>query len=162
MEIGSKIHNKLITDFQALKFSDNTVIFQNVRKFFPVNSMKSLDCLIVPGPAPEVVEGQSAGNFQTTRMYNFRAVVMEVLESTTTNVEGDIKYTRIMNILDAILDYLQKEPSNLNAWGNSNSINIFKIRVGLPDFVPQQSTNGYSVILDVPFIVYLNVVPQNL
>ena len=161
-EIGSKILAKLITDFAGLKFSNNQVIFNNVRSFYTGDSMEPLDCLVIPDITPEVTFGESAGNTQTTRIYQFRTLVFETIESSADNSAGQLKYNRILNITDALLDYLQKEPSNLNSWGNSNNINIFKIRVVQPRFDTQRTETGFGVLLDLSFGVYLNVVPQNL
>lgn len=162
MEIGSKIYDKLITDFSALKFSDNSTVFANVKKFYASGAMEARDCLLIPDSIPETVVGQSAGNYQTTRAYTFRAIAYEVLEETESDSSGSIKYSRLMNITDAILNYLQKEPSNLNSWGNSNSISIYKIRVNQPRFDTQRSENGFVALVDINFSIYLNVIPQNL
>lgn len=161
MEIGSKIHDKLISDFKGLKFSNNATIFTNVKKFY-VDTMTANDCLIIPDSIPEETTGASAGNTATTRAYTFRAVAMEIIESSDTDENGDIKYSRLLNIQDSILDYLQKEPSNLNSWGTSNNVNIYKIRVNSVNFDIQQFSSGYGVFLKVNFSVYLNVIPQNL
>lgn len=162
MEIGSKIYDKLITDFAALQFANNTTIFSAVKKYYANDSMEALNCLIVPSTTNEVVTGQSAGNTATTRLYAFSAIVVEQLESTDNDANGSIKYSRLVNIADSILDYLQKEPSNLNSWGNDNNISIFKIRTDSPRYDIQKTESGYAVILDVSFTIYLNVIPQNL
>lgn len=162
MEIGRQIHDKLLTDFAALKFSNNSALFNNVEKYYASSQMEARDCLIKATSVPENVEGGSAGNFQTTRMYSFSAFTFEQIEASDTTAAGKIKYSRLLNILDSILDYLQKEPSNLNAWGASNSINIYKIRVNNPVFDTVQTEGGYSEVLEVPFTIYLNVIPQNL
>ena len=161
MEIGSKIHDKLITDFQALKFSNNTNIFNNVKKFF-TSSMVSMDCVIMPQSTPEDVQGQSAGNYQTTRMYTYSATVIEQIESSISDTAAGIKYARLENIQDSILDYLQKEPSNLNSWGDTNGINVFKIRVNNCDYRIEKAESGYVVALGVIFTIFVNVIPQNL
>lgn len=161
--IGQQIHDKLITDFAALKFEDDTtVLFSNVRKYFAATSMEPGDCLIIPDSNSEIIMGQSAGNTATTREYSFRAITFEQLEATDDNAAGSLKISRLMNRLDSVLEYLQKEPSNLNSWGNSNGIAIFKIRMRPVRFDTQQSEGGFSMLYDVPFSVYLNIVPQNL
>lgn len=160
--IGQLIHDKLITDFIALNFADNTDLFVNVKKFYAANSMKARDCLIIPDSNSETTEGQSAGNFQTTREYAFRAISIENLEETDNDATGSIKYNRLMNIQDTILNYLQKEPSNLNSWGATNSIAIYKIRVRPVRWDVQRTESGFSAILDIPFSIFLNVIPQNL
>jgi hypothetical protein len=162
MGIGSKIYDKLIEDFSNLQFEDGTTIFNKVQKYYAKDSMEALDCLIIPVSTNEVVTGQSAGNTATTRLYAFSAIVVEQLEATDNDVAGGIKYSRLVNIADSILDYLQKEPSNLNSWGNANDISIFKIRTDFPRYEVQQTESGYAVYLDVSFTIYLNVVPQNL
>lgn len=159
---GQQIHDKLITDFAAFEFEGGATMFNNVQKFYPKSSMGALDCLIVPDSNLETVEGLSAGNTQTTREYAFRAVVVEVLEETDTTAEGSLKYSRLMNVTDAILDYVQKEPSNLRAWGISNDIQIFKTRIRNVRYDTERSESGYVVFLEVIFGVFLNVVPQNL
>ncbi len=162
-EITSKIYDKLITDFAALKYEDGvTVTFGNVKSFFADGTMSEGDCLILPISAPEQVTGPSAGNMQTTRILGFSATTFEILESAISQSAGEVKMRRLTNKLDVMLKYLQKEPSNLNAWGQTNEIDIYKIRVDLPRFAPQRSTAGFTYLLEVPFSVYLNVVPQNL
>lgn len=156
------IQDKLIVDFIALTFEGGNTIFNNVRKFFATDSMESLDCLIIPDSNQEQTSGLSAGNTQTTREYAFRAIVVEHIEAAATEEEGTLKYSRIGNIEDAILDYLQKEPSNLNSWGNTNNLAIFKIRVTNVRYETVQSEAGYVVLLDILFSVFLNVIPQNL
>lgn len=163
MNIGQQIHDKLLVDFGNLEFyNTNTKIFTTVKKFYASGSMHSSNGLIIPDSTPEIVEGQSAGNSQTTRVYTFRAIAVEEIEATDSDSEGSLKYSRLLNIQDAILDYLQKEPSNLNAWGNTNSIFIFKIRVNNVTYDTQKSETGYVALLDVNFSVYLSVIPQNL
>lgn len=161
MEIARLIHDKLVTDFAALKFSNNATIFNNVKKFFASGSMEALDCVILPDSTPEVVEGQSAGNSQTTRIYNFRAFTYEQIEAASDDAAGSMKYSRLLNTQDSILDYLQKEPSNLNAWGNTNNIRIYKIRVNSVNFDTQRSEGGFLVLLEISFGVYLNIIPQS-
>jgi len=161
-EIGRAIHDKLITDFTSLKFSNNQNIFNNVKKFYASTSMEALDCLIIPDSLSENVQGGSAGNTQTTRIYRFRALSYEQIEAADTDNVGNIKYSRLLNIADSILDYLQKEPSNLNSWGSTNSINIYKIRVDSPRYDTQQTENGYNAFIDISFSVYLSLIPQNL
>lgn len=160
--IGSAILDKLISDFAALKFANNVTIFNNVKVFYTGDSMESMDCLIIPDVLPETTVGESAGNTQTTRIQTFRIITFETIEASATNAEGLIKYKRLLNIADSILDYLQKEPSNLNSWGNSNNIAIYKIRVNQPRFDTQRTETGFAVILDLSFGIYLNIVPQNL
>lgn len=162
IEIGTTIHNKLLVDFAALKFANNATIFNNVKKFFAGGSMEALDCLVIPRTTPEIVTGQSAGNTATTRVYSFSAIVTEQIESTDSDSAGSVKYSRLLNIQDSILDYLQKEPSNLNSWGNSNNINIFKIRTDIPRFDVFQTESGYSAVLDITFSIYVNIIPQSL
>ena len=160
--IGQQIHDKLITDFAALTFEDATPLFGNVKKFYRQNSMEGRDCLILPNSNTENVDGESAGNFQTTRMYGFRMIAIEEIEAADDDDEGAIKYSRLMNIQDTVLDYLQKEPSNLNSWGDANSITIYKIRLGSVRWDTQPTEGGYVSLLDIPFTVFLNVIPQNL
>lgn len=162
MSIGEQIHSKLITDLATLTFDGGATIFNNVKPFFAEESMASSDCLLIPDSVPEIITGQSAGNIQTTRQYGFRIIVYEEIEASTTDSEGAVKYSRLLNTTDALLDYLQKEPSNLNAWGATNDINIFKIRVQNPIYDTQKSQGGYVGILDMTFSIYLNVIPQNL
>lgn len=160
--IGSKIHDKLITDFKTFTFEGGSTMFANVEKYFAIGSMDSGDCLITPDSNNEIVEGQSAGNTATTRIYAFRATVVEFLESTTSNADGSTKYSRLLNIQDKILDYIQKEPSNLNGWGQSQSptIDIFKIRLQQIIFDQQVTEKGYAEVMDVRFNVSLNITPQ--
>lgn len=160
--IGQLIHDKLITDFSAFQFEGGNTMFNNVKKFYAASSVKPLDCLIIPDTNQETVQGQSAGNSQTTREYAFRAVVIEQIEATDSDTEGSLKYSRLMNIQDEILDYLQKEPSNLRSWGQTNNIQIFKNRVTQVRFDTVESESGYVVMLDVLFGIFLNVVPQSL
>lgn len=162
MEIGSKIHDKLITDFAALQYSNGGTVFTNVKKYFAASAMAPGDCLIMPYSNTETVSGGSAGNTQTTREYGFRAVVVEQIEASDTDSQGAMKYSRLLNTQDSILDYLQREPSNLNSWGNANNIFIFKIRVRQVRHDVQRTEGGYAAILDISFGVFLNVIPQNL
>lgn len=164
MSKGQLIHDKLIADFKTFTFSSGGTLFNNVEKFFATSTMKSSDCLILPDSNEETVQGNSAGNYQTTRAYNFRAFVVENIETSASNSEGSLKYSRLMNSQDAILDYLQKEPSNLNAWGQLQTpkIEIFKIRITNTRFDTLETKNGYSAILDISFGIFLNVIPQNL
>jgi dsDNA-binding SOS-regulon protein len=162
MSIGTQIHDKLITDFATLTFGDGNITFNNVKKFYRAESQQALDCLVLPDTTPEVIVGQSAGNTQTTRQYTYRIIVTESIEEATTDEEGANKYSRILDIQDGLLDYLQKEPSNLNAWGQTNNIHIFKIRVNNPRFDRLSTANGYAEVLDLTFTVFVNVIPQNL
>jgi len=159
---GQLIHDKLITDFAAFTFEGGADMFSKVQKFYASDSMGALNCLIIPDSNQETVEGLSAGNTATTREYAFRAVVIEVIEEADTDAEGSLKYSRLMNVTDEILDYLQKEPNNLRAWGNTNNLNIFKNRIRSVRYDTVESTAGYAVLLEVIFGVYLNVIPQNL
>lgn len=161
MAAGAKIYEKLITDFGALKFENNTTIFSAVKAFF-TKAMDANTCLIIPDLNNEKVDGLSSGNTETTREYGFRAVVIEELESTVSDSEALTRYMRMLNIQDSMLNYLQKEPSNLNAWGHAQtpSLNIFKIRVANVRCDTQRAENGYVALLDVSFRVSLNVVPQ--
>lgn len=164
MSIGALINNKLIEDFKLLEFSNNNVIFNNVEKFYAEDTMESSDCLIRPISNDESTIEPAGGNIETMREYGFKAVVLEMIESSLTKAEGSKKYDRLMNTQDAILNYLQKEPSNLNAWGQQQNpiINIYKIRVRNTRFVTARSKGGYAEFLDIDFSVYLTVVPQNL
>ena len=163
IEIGQKIHDKLITDLSALTFeTGGGTLFGNVKKFYATGTMAGRDCLIVPDSNDETVVGQSAGNTQTTREYGFKAVTIEVLEASDTDAIGAMKYSRLINIQDVLLNYLQKEPSNLNAWGNTNGISIYKIRVRPVRWDTQASESGYVALMEISFGVYLNIIPQNL
>ena len=160
--IGQMIHDKLLTDFAALKFEDNSTLFRNVKKFYKARTMGARDCLIVPDSTPEETEGPQGGNYQTTRIYTFRAIYLETIESADNDEEGALKYSRLLNTTDSVLNYLQKEPSNLNSWGDSNGIAIYKIRVQSLRYTDQETKKGYATLGHVTFGVYLNVVPQNL
>lgn len=162
MSIGQLIHDKLITDFAALKFENNTTsIFNNVKKFYAASSQKPQDCLIKPDSNNEIVSGQSAGNTATTRVYTYAAIFFEQVEASTTDNEGSIKYQRLMNTLDGILNYIQREPSNLRSWGISNGIDIFKTRLNNVRFgVLERSEGGFVEVGYVLFSVYLNITPQ--
>jgi hypothetical protein len=160
MEASRLIHDKLITDFTALKFSDNSALLANVKKFYASETMKGRDGLIMPDSTGEVVEGQSAGNTQTTRSYSFKAIVIEEINATDSDSEGSIKYSRLLNVQDSILDYIQKEPSNLRAWGLTNNINIYKNRITNITFDQQLAEQGYIEVMTIRFTIFCNVVPQ--
>lgn len=161
-EIGSKIHDKLLTDFATLTFTGGATCFNSVKKFYTASSWGPRDCVVLPDSTPEEVIGPSAGNTQTTRIYTFRAVVYEQIEAAASDSAGSIKYQRLLNIQDALLNYLQKEPSNLNSWGSTNSIAIYKIRVNQPRFDTFETEGGWGAILDLNFSIFLNIIPQNL
>lgn len=158
--IGTLIHEKLITDFDALTFSGGGDLFNRVQKFYKTNSMGSGDCLVLPDLGTENVDGESAGNTATTREYGWRVIAVEEIEASANDSEGSIKYSRMMNRLDSLLDYIQKEPSNLNAWGNANSINVFKMRLRSWRYDQQRAENGIVALIDITFSVYLNIIPQ--
>lgn len=160
--IGQLIHDKLITDFAALQFEGGNTLLNNVKKFYAASSWESQDGLILPDSTPEQTEGNSAGNTATTREYSFRFLAKEEIEATDVDATGSLKYSRLMNIVDAVLDYLQKEPNNLRAWGNTNSIDIFKIRITSMRYDTLETEGGYSVIAHVSFSVFVNIIPQNL
>ena len=160
--IGSKIHDKLITDFTALNYTASNPVFVNVKKYFAADTMAARDILVRPDFNSEETAGQSSGNTATTREYSYRAIMVEFINSSESDSEVSIKYSRLENQLDALLDYIQKEPSNLNSWGNTQSpvINIFKMRLKNVNHDVQLTENGYGEILDVRFSVYLNITPQ--
>jgi hypothetical protein len=160
MAIAQKIHDKLITDFQALTFENDSTLFTNVKKFYASQTMQARDCLIIPDTNDEQVLGGSAGNTSTTRNYGFNAIVIEAIKATDSDSEGSLKYSRLLNEVDEILDYIQKEPSNLNSWGATNNIDIFKIRLRQVFFNQELAENGYVEVANVQFNVYLNVTPQ--
>jgi predicted oxidoreductase len=87
-------------------------------------------------------------------------VYVEVLESALTVDEAEIRIARSSEIEDRILDYIQKEPSNLNAWGQTNSIEVFKMRLINMTEDDVRSKNGYSTVKQLRFDVSVLITPQ--
>lgn len=163
MGFYTEIHNKLITDFAILDIGGGQN-FGAVKKAYRAETMQPLDCLIMPDTSSEQVTGGSAGNTATTRQYGFAVSLYELINSTDDDSVMDIKYSRLTNCQDAILDYLEVEPNSLRTWAlNLNEpINLFKIRVTQVFYDRLQAENGFAEQLLIRFSVFVNVVPQNL
>ena len=160
MATGQLIHDELITDFAALQYVGGATIFNNVKKFYAADSMKSSDCLILPASNTEEI----AGNTSTHKVYSFDALAIEVINDTDSDAEGALKYSRLLNIQDSILDYIQLEPSNLNAWGQLQSpvLNVYKIRLSQVAFDEQLTQGGFAAVMRVRFSIFINITPQNI
>ena len=156
------ITEKLTTDLLALTFANSSLIHPNVRMHYAANTMQPLDCIISMAGISENTEGASAGNQATTRQIGYELYCYETLESTASDAAADTKMKRLMNVLDAWQNYLQKEPNNLRGWGASNSLALHKIRLSGGGISTLATENGIAAVLRLPFTVFLNVIPQTL
>lgn len=153
------IHNKLITDFDLLTFKTNSnLLFSNGGKKFFKGEFGANEYIMTTDGINEDI----SGNTSTYRDYGFLVVWLEELESGQNDSEINAKVDRMNNREDVILDYIQKEPSSLNAWGNTQNpvINIFKIR--LLSLIEDDviTTNGFGKVKRCRFNVSVNIVPQ--
>lgn len=152
-----EIHDKLVTDFSSLQFEGGNALFTSVKKIRRTNPT-STECILMKADLVEEI----SGNTETDRIYGFVAIIEEFIESSISQTEADKKIDRLSNIEDKILNYLQKEPNNLRAWGQSQNplIEIFKIRVMPSRHQEAITEKGYAVGLVIPFTVYVLNVPQ--
>lgn len=154
------IHDKLITDFTTLQFGNTNSLFTNVKKHYPLTSMKGGDALIVKDGFSENIQGIVS----TERNYDFLFITYEAIESSLSQNDSDAKLDRLSEVEDKVLDYLQKEPNNLRSWGfsQSPSIEVVKIRVVSNLYDTLQAENGYVKELQIRFTITTRIDSQNI
>lgn len=160
--IKTKIHNKLITDFNAAQYDNSQDVFGNVKKYYKLNSMNSQDLLVM---GDDTVDDPDEGIVTTEREYGFLTVYVEHLESSIDDNEASIRIERMNNVEDYFLDYVEKiGPNNLREWGQSQSPVIDVERLNLINVLYQdeRSENGYTKVQVTRFKVHVNVNARNL
>lgn len=161
MIAGGALLQKLITDFKALTFAGGEDLFIDVKSAYREGIRGNRQAILIPDDNSETIRG----NTETDRQYGFLLSALEETNSTETDAIVQNMYVRLLNIQDALLDYLQKEPNNLRTWGQNQStiIPIYKIRLGQPIFLEGKTpSGGYGVEMQFRFTVYINVTVQNL
>jgi hypothetical protein len=159
MAFGSSILDKLITDFSALEFEGGELLFNNVKSSYRESIRGARDAVLLPDDDSEFIRG----NQETDRNYGFFLSAIEETNSVASDTVTQNMYYRLMNIRDGLLDYLQKEPSNLRQWALAQSpqINIFKNRLNQVLFNEGESPNGgYAVEMQFRFTVFVNINPK--
>lgn len=152
------IHDKLITDFAALQFEGGNTLFGNVKKDFRQVAMGSGDCLLLMDDMSQDVQGITT----TQRDYGFLWVYMEATEASITDIEAATRISRMANVEDAVVNYLQKIPNNLRAWGDTNSIEVVRIAVTNVFYDESKTPDGYQIVQRGRFFVRVDVNARNL
>lgn len=160
MSIYTTIAEQLKSDIMVLQFEGGNTSFKNVKYGYRSGLMGDDDALLLPDSNNETVEGQSAGNTQTTREYGFELQVYEEINTDISNTQIDTKYLRLMNRVDSVLDYIQKEPSNLNSLSLGSNGVVFKMRLRQVIHDRIKTELGIVEYASIRFSVFVNVVPQ--
>jgi hypothetical protein len=154
--IGAQTLDKLITDFQALTFVGGSSIFAsgNVRKLFLAEPSAYPICEILPSAISNEIEGNSSD----IREYDFEAKVEELIESSLNETQAGNKIGRLANTADAILDYLQKLPNNLEY--DISGVHIIELLVLPSPYDYRKSDNGIILLLTIQFRIRVSITPQ--
>jgi hypothetical protein len=150
--------DKLITDFTALQFDSGSSLFTNMKKFYRASSMQGGDGLLLADQIGEDIKGVTT----TQREYGFVLVHIESMEGVETDADAAIRIDRQSEVETTLLDYLQKEPNNLRTWGNTNGIEVVKIRIGNGIYLDQKSESGQARALVLRFKVIVDINNRNL
>lgn len=153
------IHNKLIEDIGALEYTGTSnKLFTSVKKFIR-DTMTGEQCLILDDGVREEIIGATT----TTRTYKFMVVYVDELEKNVSDSEASIVIDRGSNREDVILDYIQKEPGNLNSWADSEGFTIYKMRLaGEVTVIDVLTKSGQGTMKSIPVEVPVLITPQSL
>lgn len=149
------LHDKLITDFTALKHIDaSSSLFANVKKIYLNLPTSTPACRIIQtAPAVEVL-----GNTSDIRSLGFQADIYELIEASASEAEAVIKIDRLSNIEDQVYAYLEELPNNLEH--AITSIHVFELHPQPAIYNYVQAEQGIEVYLTIPFELKILITPQ--
>ena len=149
-----EVHDQIITDFSGFTFSGGAPMFSQVVKALGNDiTAQSGTCLIsLDSPSVDII-----GNTSDDRILGFSAFYIEFLQSASQSQVID-RVDRISNVEDRILDYLQKEPSDLR--GAVSGVDIYKVRVTPSTYSEDQTEHGIVLTLTIRFQVHILLTPQ--
>lgn len=158
MESGAKILQKLIEDFKALTYTGGSSnLFSDVASSYLTETRNPSQGLLLYDDDTEFIRG----NNMTDRNYGFYFHDFEEINNKSlTDADVQNMYYRLANKRDVLLNYLQREPSNLRAWGQLQTpiISIFKNRVNQVLFDVGKSQNGgYAATMELRFTVFQSI-----
>lgn len=163
IQIRKLIHDKLITDFTALKHVNGTdALFAGVKKIF-INLPASLPvCEIIPTSVNTSVLGLEFNE----KAIGFTAITYEQINQETGTTESDQqteaerKITRLSDIEDIVIQYLEKIPDSLR--GNVGSADIVRIDIQPSSWDYQIGENGLRIFLSITFAIVMVDEPKSL
>jgi len=146
MEYKKAIHDKLITDFSALTYSDNKVCFKEVQKIFISFPSGTPSCQIL---STEPTVDQSMLQYDK-RMYGFSAIFFDYIESNASQSVADDKIDTMSDIEDVVLDYLEKVKNN-NLETAISGLKVVDIAVSAGRYSYEDSENGIRIYCSIDF-----------
>lgn len=163
IQIRKLIHDKLITDFTALKHVNGTdALFASVKKIF-INLPASLPvCEIIPSAVNTSVMGLEFNE----KAIGFTAITYEQINQETgvseadQQTEAERKITRLSDIEDIVVQYLEKIPDALR--GNVGSADIIRIDIQPTSWDYAIGENGLRVYLSINFSIVMIDEPKGL
>lgn len=149
------IHDKLITDFSNLTHeSSSNKLFADTKKYYFEIPTNTPSCRIIPiSQGIEVV-----GNTTDNRAYRFQADIYELIESSATQAEAELKIDRLGNIEDSIVAYLEKIPDNLEH--AITGIHVTSIDITNVFYNYEVNESGTVVYLSIAFDINVIITPQ--
>lgn len=157
MDIRKPIHDKLITDFTAFKYPNNSnTMFASVEKLFYKVPTNTPVCEISSLQTNVIVEG----NDFDTRTLTWQAFVYERVQNAATQESVNNMIDRLSYIEDQILDYLQKIPNNIE--DAITGIHIIAIDVDQVSYDTLEFKDGVVKTLSITFSTRVNIDVKNL
>jgi len=151
-EIRKTIHNKLITDFAALKHDNDTdFLFASVEKLL-IDYPSAVPACFIEVSTPSV---ETQGNQYDTRILGFNAITYELIENNSNQADADRKVDRLSDIEDVVFAYLERLPNALA--GLIPGFTIFDIRVQPSIYIYERSEQGLRLFQQIQFSVYVNI-----
>lgn len=154
------ITNKLIADWQAFAFDGGGTLLGNVKKYYKTSFMNGGDLMLMY----DDLTTETMGITTDERGYGFQSIYIEEMESSISETEAERRLDRMAVVEDTILDYLQKQPNNLRAWGFSQSpqIEVVKMVARPAIYDDLRGENGFVKVQRIRFSVITSINTRNL
>ena len=158
MEIRKPLTDQLITDFTALKHSNDTdALFASVQKIYIKYPDALPACVIAPSsPSVEV-----AGLDFDQRILGFTAEVYELIEA---NDDGDIseavrKLDRLSDIEDQVYNYLEQIPNPVER--AVSGVHVTNIDIAPGNYIDIFTERGLERFLQINFDLSITISVKN-
>jgi hypothetical protein len=162
-QIRNPFHTKILTDLRALKHVNGSdALFASVDEIFLTLPASLPVCEVMPSPVSTSVMGleynEQAMGFTavTYEIINFEAGASDADKLT----EAKRKMTRIKDIEDIVLQYLQEIPDALR--GTVAGADVERIDIQPSSWDYQIGEDGLRVYLSINFSIVYTIIPKQL
>jgi len=149
--IKKVIHDKLITDMEALKYYNDKTCFAQVEKIYTDFPSGTPFCQVCATEPSVEVDGLDFDN----RSYGFAMISSDFISKDATQSQIDLQLDRMSDIEDSMLNYIEALPNNLA--GLIAGVRPYKVNITSSQYQFDNAENGMRVYLIIEIAVVLSI-----